>query len=140
MQSQTHQWLVLWLARKMLRDGYVVHGVDGALPQGGLFKAAPPPLNFAGVRPDVWGSGPKDRIALGEAKTADDLSSRHTFAQFAVYSQLCLIQGVTMYVAIPRSAAQQLDRLLAATALIQRPGIVRLHIPDCFAPSEAALA
>jgi hypothetical protein len=135
MPSSAHQWLVLWVARKMAADGYTIAGYDGPTAQGGLWNRLPIPFEIASVRPDVFGICKQSaRIVVGEAKTVDDVFSRHTVQQLRILghlrdprsSELC-----TLYIAVPRSAAYALDRVLVSTDLISARHVVRLHIPDC---------
>lgn len=138
MPSTVHQWLLLWVARKMAADGFLLGGYEGPTPQGGILNELAPPFEIAGVRPDAWGVIPgTDEIALGEAKTTADLSSGHTQKQLLVFGNLLQRQRNSLcrlYIAVPRSAVVVLDRALAKAGLIGQKHIVRLHIPDCMAP------
>lgn len=137
MPSLTHQWLLLWLVRKMDAEGFTVSGLDGPVPQGGLWNDLPRPFDFGGVRPDACAVRPATgRVALGEAKTAADILTPHTQRQLQIFCGLLEHKSdriECLYMAIPRTAAPALDRLLArmptAAHVIRR--IKRLHIPDC---------
>ena len=68
----------------------------------------PIPFEIAAVRPDVFGICTQSgRIAVGEAKTAEDVFTRHTVQQLRVLGhlrdhrtgELC-----AFYIAVPRSA------------------------------------
>ena len=61
MVSAAHQWLLLWLVRKMTADGFVVRGCDGPLPQGGLWNALPRALEAERHPPRRMGHRPGDR-------------------------------------------------------------------------------
>ena len=75
MRSSSHQALVLWIARKMAADGFVLSGYDGSVPQGGLWNCLPRPAEFGGVRPDAWGIKPATgELAVGEAKRSSTLA------------------------------------------------------------------
>jgi len=136
MPSDSHQSLLLWIARKMTADGFLVAGCDGSVPQGGLWNQLPPPPELAGVRPDACGIEPTTgEFAFGEAKTYQDIDTRHTRKQLCVFGRLKLRDGRTMcrlYIAVPRSAAPLLDRALLEVGLLGARHVVRLHIPDCF--------
>lgn len=138
MPSTTHQWLLLWVARKMASDGFVVAGYEGPTPQGGHWNELPIPFEIAGVRPDTWGFTPDTgEIAIGEAKTAGDLVNAHTQKQLRTFGKLMQRRHgrlCRLYIAAPRSAAQALDRALANSSLIGGKHVVRLLIPDCMAP------
>ena len=135
MPSSVHQWLVLWLGRKMAADGYLIAGYEGPTAQGGVWNTLPIPFEIGGVRPDVFGiSGQSSRIAVGEAKTAEDVFTRHTVEQLKVLGHLRdhrTDQLCALYIAVPRSAAEALDRILVITGLIKVRHVIRLHIPDC---------
>ena len=136
MPSDSHQSLLLWIARKMTADGFLVAGCDGSVPQGGLWNQLPLPPELVGVRPDACGIEPTTgEFAFGEAKTYQDIDTWHTRKQLCVFGRLKLRDGRTMcrlYIAVPRSAAPLLDRVLLEIGLLGARHVVRLHIPDCF--------
>src|ERR1051325_222782 len=129
MPSDVHQSLLLWVARKMSTDGFDLRGCDGSMSQGGMWNTLPAPLEFGGVRPDVYGIAPKTgKCALGEAKTEWDIETAHTRKQLKAFGHLKNPDGATMcrlYLAVPRSAAPALDRVLADTGLLGAPHVVR---------------
>jgi len=135
MTSVAHQWLLLWAARKMTADAYILAGFDGPTPQGGVWNALPRPFELAHVRPDAWGVHVETCcIAAGEAKTAADLRTEHTRRQLCVLGRLRRRIGgdaCRLYIAVPRSAATALDCALKAVGLLGARHVVRLHIPDC---------
>lgn len=131
MPSEAHQWLVLWAARKMSLDGFVISGYDGPTPQGGLWNMLASPSVLEEVRPDVSGVHRITReVAYGEAKTAPDLPSSHTNGQFRILANAVRNGGVRLYIAVPRSACMDLDRTLNRAGLLGHPRVVRLHVPD----------
>lgn len=136
MPSPAHQSLLLWLIRKMAADGFVVAGCDGLVPQGGVWNTLPIPPYLAGVRPDAWGFAPASgTVAVGEAKTWTDIDTSHTRKQLCVLGRLVQRDDgrrCHLYFAVPRSAASNLDRVLAQVGLLGARHLVRLHIPDCF--------
>jgi hypothetical protein len=136
MPSNSHQSLLLWIARKMTADGFLIAGCDGSIPQGGLWNTLPPPPGMEGVRPDACGISPwTGEFAFGEAKTCQDVDTAHTRKQLRVFGHLVHADGRTvcrLYLAVPRSAAGRLDRVLRQIGLLGARHVVRLHIPDCF--------
>lgn len=138
MLSTTHQWLLLWIARKMTADGFVLGGYEGPTPQGGIWNALPLPFEIAGVRPDAWGIAPSTgEIAVGEAKTAGDLASGHTQRQLRIFGKLLRRNEnkvCRLYLAVPRSAVYALDSALVKAKLIGQENVFRMHIPDCLVP------
>jgi hypothetical protein len=141
MPSSAHQWLVLWLARKMAADGYAIAGYDGPTEQGGLWNRLPVPFEIAAVRPDVLGiCAQGTRVAVGEAKTVEDVFTQHTLGQFRVLGNLRdrrSEEPCALYIAVPRSATRALDRALLSTGLINARHVLRLHIPDCLLAEES---
>lgn len=132
--SNAHQWLVVWAVRKMTNDGFVPLAWDGALPhfQSAVLGRSP---QFMNLRPDAVGVDPRSkRTAFCEAKTWNDIETRHTQQQLQAFSSLSsrTDKGPSrLYIAIPRSAAPALDRVLAKIGLAGDPNVTRLHIPDC---------
>lgn len=135
MYSSSHQALVLWILRKMIADGFTPSGCDGSVPQGGLWKTLPRPLELAGVRPDAIGIAlGKGEYAIGEAKTPMDIDTAHTRRQLTVFGRIQDESGkpkCRLYIAVPRSSAPTLDRILAEIGLAAAKHVVRLYIPDC---------
>jgi hypothetical protein len=132
--SSAHQWLLVWAARRMVGDGFVVSGFDGSAPRDRTWSALPAPFTLNGVRADAWGQRPSDgRIAFGEAKTSRDVKTAHTRQQLVMLGHTRMKGSVLpcpVYIAIPRSAAYDLDRVLIDVGLIRAKNIIRLHIPD----------
>src|SRR5580658_1632260 len=134
MPSMTHQWLLLWAARKMQQDGIVLTSFEGPAPHAGLWNSLPHPPKVGEFRPDAIGYKPgSDVIAVAEAKTAWDLGSAHSRSQIKAfgnsYSPL-LNRRCHLYIAVPASAVSQLDRVLIDSGLLSSCSITRLHIPD----------
>jgi len=131
--SLQHQWLLLWVARKMTADGFLLTAYEGPTPQGGVWNNLPRPPTIEGVRPDAaaleTGSG---LAAVGEAKSYTDVDTFHTRAQLGVFGNLDCgnARRCRLYVAVPRSAANLLDRVLVDLGLIGARHLTRLHIPD----------
>lgn len=134
MPSLEHQWLLLWVARKLTHDGYAVRRFEGPAPQGGLWNHLDLPFNFQGHRPDAWAIHMSTgQIAIGEAKSANDILSRHTLGQLRLFGR-AVQRGTAdccpFYIAIPRSATRVLDEAFTRTRLVGRSHIHRLHVPD----------
>ena len=118
----------------MTRDGLVLTGFDGPAPYAGTWNRLPPPFSIAGVRCDASGLAPEtDEIAVGEAKTAGDLATKHTLRQLRVFGSLVDKRSgalCRLYIAVPQSAVYELDRALIASGLIGARHVIRLHIAD----------
>lgn len=139
MPSNCHQSLLLWIARKMTADGFLVAGCEGSMPQGGQWNGLPPPPKMSGVRPDAYGIAFTGEFAFGEAKTFQDIDTAHTRKQLSVFGHHLDADGKSvcrLYIAVPRSAAGLLDRVLGQVGLLGARHVVRLHIPDCFVTGE----
>lgn len=134
MPSQTHQWLLLWLLRKMTADGFLVSACDGPVPQGGVWNALPKSFEACGVRPDAYGTVPSTgAFAFAEAKSHADIVNAHTRMQLQTLGRWVLQGGsdCRLYVAVPRSAAHMLDRVVHDAGLYDTPRLIRVHVPDC---------
>jgi len=120
----------------MSADGFLLRGFEAPAEQAGSWNRLPAPFTLKGVQPDAWGERACDSLlAFAEAKTAGDIDTKHTRAQLRVFGFTHLANDprpCPLYVAIPRSCAGLLDRVLADLELISAPHIVRLHIPDIF--------
>jgi hypothetical protein len=134
MPSEVHQSLLLWAAHKMLQDGFVLGGFEGPASRAGVFNALPPPFELGGHRPDAWGVDlTTGTIGFAEAKTFDDIDNDHTRSQLRIFgfTQVRATRApCPLYIAIPRSAVYELDRVLIAVGLIRARHILRLHVPD----------
>jgi hypothetical protein len=119
----------------MTADGFLVAGCDGSMPQGGPWNSLPAPPELAGVRPDACGIAPATgAFAFGEAKTPQDIDTAHTRKQLRVFGHIMHRErgrACRLYIAVPRSAATVLDRVLNQVGLQGARHVVRLHIPDC---------
>lgn len=135
MPSTVHQCLLLWLVRKMTADGFVVAACDGALPRGGAWTELQRPFEALGVRPDAYGIEPlTGAFAFAEAKTPGDIVNPHTRTQLRTIGRWVLDGGrdCRLYVAVPRSAAPLLDRVIHDAGLYGARQLIRMHVPDCF--------
>lgn len=136
MPSQTHQTLVLWGIRSMLRDGFTMMGLDGSVSQSGLPKGFPRPPTIHGVRADACGiKGEDDLVGFVEAKTEGDVDNAHTRIQLRTLANLRMPGSgdlCRVYVVIPRAAAYALDRVLIDLGLLRARHIRRVHVPGTF--------
>lgn len=118
----------------MSSDGFEPCGFEASAPQAGIWNSLPIPFSLKGVRPDAWGLRPRDALlAFAEAKTADDIDTKHTREQLRVFGFTRLLNDprlCPLYVAVPRSCTRLLDRVLVDIGLLSARHIVRLHIPD----------
>lgn len=134
MPSSAHQWLLVWVARRMVKDGYLVSGFDGRAPRDEDLSFLPSPFVFRSVRADAWGQRPRDQmIAFGEAKTFNDVDTDHSRRQLEVLGKTRMSGSKAfcpLYIAVPRSVVYQLDRILIDVGLLRAKNVVRLHIPD----------
>lgn len=139
MPSQAHQSLLLWGVRRMAADGFLIAGFDGHADQGGGLNELPAPVSVHGVRADAIGVHQANgMIAFAEAKTASDIDNAHTRKQLRVLG-FARAQGSPchLYIAVPRSGAYALDRVLIDTGLIGSKHVRRLHVPDILLTTAA---
>jgi hypothetical protein len=134
MPSHAHQSLLLWGVRSMMSDGFRIAGFDGRIDQAGELNRLPAPIEVQGVRPDAYGISREDGI-LGfvEAKTHRDIDNQHTRCQLRVLGYARMRDGkhrCSLYVAIPRSCAYALDRVLLDVGLLRSKHLRRIHVPD----------
>lgn len=134
MPSHAHQSLLLWCARKMTADGFRLTGFDGRIDQAGDWSELPAPFEIRGVRPDACGVHVlQGLVGFAEAKTATDIDNAHTRAQLRVLGHARMREGSVicpLYLAVPRSCAYALDRVLIDLGLIGRKHVRRIHVPD----------
>jgi hypothetical protein len=120
----------------MVKDRFIVSGFDGRAPRGAEWSLLPTPFIFHGVRADVWGQREQDQVvAFGEAKTFHDIDTAHTRRQLEVLGKTKMKGAKVccpLYIAVPRSAVYELDRVLIDVGLLRVKNVVRLHIPDVF--------
>jgi hypothetical protein len=120
----------------MVKDGFIVSGFDGKAPRSEELSSLPTPFTFGGVRADAWGQRECGRmIAFGEAKTSHDIDTEHTRRQIEVLGKTKMrVSDVycTLYIAIPRSAVYELDRVLIQVGMLRAKNLVRVHVPDVF--------
>lgn len=121
---------MLWVARKMVADGVTLTAFDGPTPQGGVWNDLPCPPLLGQYRPDVLGASGNGTVVFGEAKTEFDIEDVHTLVQLRAFTTAA--PACWLYLAVPRSAAYRLDRVLALASLPCTVRIVRMHVPDCF--------
>jgi hypothetical protein len=118
----------------MNADGFFPRGFEAYARQAGLWNSLPVPFELQGLRPDAWGLRTRDSLfAFAEAKTSDDINSRHTRTQLQVFGFTHMSNDARpcpLYLAIPRSSAYQLDRVLIDLGLVGARHVVRLHVPD----------
>jgi len=134
MPSGKHQTLLLWAARRMCADGFVVAGFDHSAVQGGFWNELPTPFMLRGHRPDAWAARQDGTLlAFAEAKTAADIDNGHTLAQVRTFGNVRMKGGgalCPLYIAVPRCEARKLDEVLIKTGLIGARHVVRLHVPE----------
>lgn len=79
--------------------------------------------------PDVMGKNAQGLLAIGEAKTCDDLDNDRTNEQFKVFSHRQMISGnskgqaVPFYIGIPQVCIEELKQRLKILGLNQRTNV-----------------
>jgi len=134
MPSHQHQSLLLWGVRRMIADGFRLTGFEGRIDQAGPLDRLPPPFELQGVRPDACGvQADGGLIGFAEAKTEHDVDNAHTRAQLRVLGYTRMRDGqipCSLYIAVPRSCAYALDRVLIDLGLIAAKHVRRIHVPE----------
>lgn len=134
MASKAHQWLLLWAARKMCGDGFLLGGFEAPVPQGGVWNTLPLPFELKGFRPDGWGVKLDESLfAFAEAKSLGDIDTAHTRSQLKTFGHVAMRatgERCPIYVAVPRSGAQLLNRVLHHVGLLGAPHVMRIEVPD----------
>ena len=72
-------------------------------------------------------------IGFAEAKTERDVDNAHTRTQLRVLGYARMRDGKTpcpLYIAVPRSCAHALDRVLVDVGLIAARHVRRIHVPE----------
>lgn len=136
MAGSVHQWLLLWAARKMSGDGFLLGGFEAPVPQGGVWNALPLPFEFGRVRPDGWGVQLDESLfAFAEAKSWGDIDTRHTRLQLSTFGFVDMRESgrrCPIYVAVPHSGRTLLDRVLNDVGLFAAAHVRRIEVPDVF--------
>lgn len=118
----------------MIADGFQVTGFEGQIDQAGELNQLPPPFELQGVRADACGVHSVDgHIGFAEAKTEYDVDNAHTRDQLRVLANVRMRDGKTpcpIYIAVPRSCAYALDRVLIDLGLITEKHVRRIHVPE----------
>jgi hypothetical protein len=125
----------------MSADGFVLGGFEAYARQAGAWNALPPPFELQGARPDAWGIRPDDSLlAFAEAKTLKDIDTSHTRAQLRILGFARMRRSkryCPLYIAVPRSGASRLDRVLNEIGLLRAPHVIRLHVPSALLEEPA---
>lgn len=118
----------------MVADGFRLTGFDGQAQQAGDLDSLSRPFEICGVRADACGVHDIEGvIGFAEAKTERDVDNAHTRAQLRVlgYARMRGEQAYCpLYLAIPRSRAYDLDRVLIDVGLMGKKHVHRIHVPD----------
>lgn len=118
----------------MIADGFNLTGLDGKVDQDGHLNHLPRPFELHGVRPDACGVHVAGGvIAFAEAKTEHDVDNAHTRTQLRVLGYARMRDGkipCPLYIAVPRSCAYALDRVLVDLGLIAARHVRRIHVPE----------
>jgi hypothetical protein len=121
-ESPEHRRLVRGLIGYFNRIGFTV---TNAACEG--YTQCP---EIDGRIPDVWGRNNEGLIAIGEAKTNDDLENERTDDQFMTFSNRVMSQGqplagapVPFYIGITRGYENQVMNSLVRLGISDRPNI-----------------
>lgn len=132
MPSGAHEWLVVWLCRRMTADGFKVLFSD-KMARKCSASALPVAPIIGPIRPDALAIAPASRaIAMGEAKTGGDLANPHTLLQLRTMLGFRDPQGcpAEVYLAFPCSARAIASRTILTLGLHNALRIRTVSIPD----------
>jgi hypothetical protein len=124
--SPEHLFLVQMLIPRIRSIGYHIVASDTYYFQLGQLRLRKPPA-IARHQPDLVGirrSSP--RLAIGEAKIATDLRTRHTREQLFDYAK---IPDAILIVAIPEAARLEYEILANEIGLSNLPNVSCLLVP-----------
>ena len=140
MPSEMHQRLQRLLAQKMTADGFNITHWDGQQcnAAGGGRLPLPPPLPIGKHRPDIVAiNNSKDRLAIGEAKTPDDILQPRSKRQLRDFGTSTLKGNISqLYIAVPQSCLKVLYKVMIESRLIGQKNIYVLAVPDVLLKQE----
>jgi hypothetical protein len=118
----------------MSADGFLLGGFEAPVPQGGIWNALPLPFQLGRFRPDGWGVDiGKPLFGFAEAKSLDDIDTGHTRNQLKTLGFVSMrnsSQKCPLYIAVPRSEKDRLDRVLKDVDLLGAEHVRRIEVPD----------
>lgn len=133
MTCAPHRWLVVWLCRRLEREGYTLVAVDGYNSTKAILAGIPAPLLVEGIRPDMLAvHGHSGKLAVGDAKSANDLLNEHTIKQLRAMLKIRDKAGrmARVYLAFPRSALSTAAKVVLRVGLKQALRVHLLPVPD----------
>lgn len=121
-ENSEHRRLVKVLIDFFIRNGFAITNAD--------CEGYPQCPEIHGRISDVWGKNNEGLIAIGEAKTNDDLDNSKTDVQFMTFSNLVISKGqplagtpVPFYIAITNGYENQVMDRLARLGIHDKPNI-----------------
>jgi len=125
--SAEHRLLVQMIIRAMHSAGYRVVASDTHYFQLGNVRLKKPPA-LDRHQPDLVGIRSRaPRLSIGEAKTTNDLRTRHTREQLWDYAQ---VRDAVVIIAIPEGAATTYLKVATEIGLSNLPQIRVLKVPE----------
>lgn len=130
MASSKHQFILGLIIKNMRSYGCDIRFVDGQY-KGPLNDGIKLPPNILSHRPDVLGITEFGQVCIGEAKTESDLRSLRTKEQIVDFVSIEL-NGMPceVFLGIPYSGKERLNRLLKDLGLNKHPNIHVLYVPE----------
>lgn len=133
MASAAHRWLVVWMGRRLEHEGFAPVAVDGYDSPKNILSGLPKPVLISGIRPDMLAVHSRSGvIAIGDAKSANDLLNAHTVKQLRVMLGIRDAAGrlAQVYLAFPRSALATAAKVVLRVGLKQALRVNLLPVPD----------
>lgn len=111
MASKAHQFIIDLLVQRLNNDGYEVVSFDGASQIENIVTKIPPKIKRH--RPDLIGIK-NDCLAIGEAKTANDigLRTREQLEDYALSSHEIEDVKIISYIGIPESVKEKVNGIV----------------------------
>lgn len=134
MASKAHQFIADLIARRMNLEGYEVVGFEGASEVEAIKLKLPPKI--LRHRPDLIGIKPSG-VAIGEAKTADDLTVRtlEQLQDFTNDTNWSNQIGHQVFFGIPMSVQDKFQKIIKDLG-VNDENLTILPVPDRLLPYE----
>ena len=134
MTSKAHQFIADFLATKMYAEGYEVVSFEGENSTENVKLKLPPKI--LRHRPDLIGIK-KQALAIGEAKTASDLSlrTREQLEDFTDHENWPTGVEYKIFFGIPMSIEDKFRKMIKDTN-INESNLAVLTVPDRLLPYE----
>ncbi|NMP21598.1 hypothetical protein [Sulfobacillus harzensis] len=122
--SIAHQLMVQTLMGRIEGDGFTITHAAG-------IDAHPDPTSIGGHEPDIIGKDDTGLKAIGECKTGEDLTAKHTKEQLHIFAHQRMLKSkrmVPFYVAVPTGYEDELEEVLEELGIAEQDSVIRVYI------------